>query len=115
MSVCRREGAGFGLSRAASRLLSPFIEPNLGKAAGEFSQTLGSDFCKERHQFRLLSHQGWVELKALCKRQVRKTLKWWVTGFPELENETLQYYCCCWRAMRVPFQPRMGSGSSCSF
>lgn len=31
-------------------------------------------------------------------------------GFPELANETLQY-CYCWRTMRVPFQPRMESGS----
>lgn len=59
LNVCWLErGARFGLSRAAISFLSPVTEPNLGKAAAEFYQTPGSDFCKERHQFRLV----WCEV-----------------------------------------------------
>lgn len=54
LNICGTEGLGLG------QLLSPFIELNLGKAAGDFYHTLASDFCKERHQFRLV----WCEVGA---------------------------------------------------
>lgn len=46
--------------QSSYQFLSPFIDPTLEKAAGEFYQTLGSDFCKERHRFRLV----WCEVGA---------------------------------------------------